>query len=138
MTKDAAIATNEVVDLSQFDTRAKSEEGVWFDLKINGRTVKGTDKKPVRFKFKGAGDPEVQQFFLSSRRKGDPETPEDALKDDLQLMRLATLDWTDNFQVDGKSCKFSRDNIDVVFSIPMIRAWAVGQIVNLQDFMQGS
>lgn len=136
-TKEKAVSSN-FMDLSQFDTREKAEQGVWFDLKLNGSFVKGDDGKRVRFKFKGINDPGVQQFFISARKKEDAETPDEVLADDLALMHLAVVDWTDNFTISGQKMPFSSDAIDIVFAIPVIRAWAVKQIASLRDFMNGS
>lgn len=130
--------TSDLVDLSQFDTREKAEQGVWFDLRLNGSLVKGDDGQKVRFKIKGINDPDVQQFFISARKKQEADTPDEVLADDLALMHLAIVDWTDNFAISGQKMPFSKDAIDKVFAIPLVRAWAVSQITSLRDFMNGS
>ena len=127
-----------MTDLNRFDTREKADAGVTFPLVIEGETIYGDDKKPVTFSIRGVNAPDIQQFFMASRRKKDAETPDEALQQDFALLRLAVNGWSDNFEVDGEKYAYSNDNVEKVFAIPALRGFVVGKITEARGFMKGA
>lgn len=126
------------MDLSQFDTRQKADEGVSFPLIIEGETIYGDDGEPVTFSLRGINAPDVQQYFISVKKKPDPATPAEALKNDMALLRLVVNGWSNNFDVEGEKYAFSRENVEKVFALPVLRAFAVEKIIEMRGFMNGS
>lgn len=125
------------MDLSQFDTRDKAQEGVWIDLVIDGETVYGDDNEPVKFKIKGAADDEVRALVMKATR-APASTPAEALESDMKLARAAILDWSDNFSVSGEKVPYSRQNIVTVMGNPKVRNSIVTRIFDDKVFMNGS
>lgn len=126
------------MDLSQFDTRQKADEGVSFPLIIEGETIYGDDGEPVTFSLRGINARDVQQYFITAKKKPDPATPDEALKNDMALLRLVVNGWSDNFEVEGEKYVFSRENVEKVFAVPALRGFAVGKILEQRGFMKGS
>lgn len=125
------------MDLAQFDTRQKAEAGVDIELEINGERVIADDGKPVTFKIKGAHDEDVRAHIIKSR-KTEAATPKEIDNSDMKLARLAVIGWSNNFTTNGETLPFSKQNIDLVFANPVVRAAVVAEIFETSHFMNGS
>ncbi len=125
------------MDLSAFDTRQKSHEGVDVPLVIDGETAYGSDGKPITFRVKGIADPEVRRLLMGSRNKVN-RTPEEADEEDMKLMRAAVVGWSDNFTMNGEPLPFSRDAVAKVFAIPLVRQAIVVELLSHRNFTKGS
>lgn len=125
-----------MADLGAFDTREKAHEGVDVPLVIDGETVLGDDDQPITFRLKGIADPEVHKVILLTR-SAFRRTPEEVLAADLKLARVAVVDWSDNWTLDGAKVPFSRAAIEKVFAIPAIRRAVLAFVFDQAVFMKG-
>lgn len=121
------------MELSNFDTREKSHEGVEIPLVIDGETVLGDDDKPITFTIRGLADPEVHKLILQGRRAPN-RTPEEVLAADLKLARAAVIGWSNNWTLQGEKVPFSRQAIDKVFSVPAIRRAVLAEVADETHF----
>ena len=125
------------MDLSQFDTRQKAEQGVAFPLEIDGETVMGDDDKPITFTLKGIADEDVHKEFMRQQRS-PAKTPEEVREADMRMARAAVSGWSGNFTVEGEKVEFARDNIPKVFANPVVRAAVLAKVFDRKAFMKGS
>lgn len=126
------------MDLSRFDTRDKSHEGVNVPLVINGEALYSEeDGEPLTFRLRGVADPEVQKIILQQRSATAGRTPEEVLAADLKLARAAVVGWSDNWTLDGQKVPFSKKAIEQVFSIPAIRQAVLAEVFRNGHFMKG-
>lgn len=123
------------MDLSDLDTRQKADAGVDFPLTLDDEIILGDDGKPITFRIRGINTPDVQQHYISAKSKPPAKTPEEVHESDMRLLRSAVCGWSDNVKVAGELVPFSREAIEIVFSIPYVRGFAVGKIVSMRDFM---
>lgn len=121
------------MELSNFDTREKSHEGVEIPLVIDGETVLGDDDKPITFTIRGLADPEVHKLILQGRRSPN-RTPEEVLEADLKLARAAVIGWSDNWTLKGEKVPFSKQAIKDVFSVPAIRRSVLAEVADERHF----
>ena len=126
------------MDLSQFDTRQKAEEGVDVPLEIDGEVqYSDLDGEPITFKIKGISDEAIQKAILDAR-KAKQNTPKEVKAADMKLARLAVLGWSENFLFEGEKLPFNKKNLERVFSVPIVRAAVLAKVFETENFMNGS
>lgn len=125
------------MDLSRYDTREKSHEGVEIIARIDGEPITGDDDKPILWRIRGLADPEVHRLILQGRQSGS-RTPDEVLQADLKLARIAVVGWSDNLSLDGEKVPFSKDAIARVFAIPLVRQAVLREVASDFHFMKGS
>lgn len=127
------------MDISNFDTRQKSDEGVDFKLKSNGKIVKGDDGKPITFKFRGIHNSAIAELFRkSSNTPSDLITYGDIQAEQMDLAYLACVGWSSNFEVKGRKPEFSKESIEEIFGIPMFGAFVRDSVLQINRFTNAS
>lgn len=126
------------MDLSRFETREKSHQGVNIPLVIGGEVVLGDDDKPVTFTMRGIADPEVNRVLLANLAAPPSRTQEEVLQSDLRLARASCVGWSSNWMHEGEKLEFSAASINRIFSVPVIRKALLGEIAKDKHFMKGA
>jgi hypothetical protein len=119
------------MDITQFDTRQKAQEGVWFALVVNDQEIMGSDEEPIRFRIKGTDDPAVKENMKQSIEAGK------GVPDEL-LAKECLAEWTLNFEVDGDPVTADPSFRDRIAEIPALRSFIALSVMNREAFMKGS
>lgn len=126
------------MDLNQFETRDKAEEGISFPLVIDGETIMGDDGKPITFHVRGVNAPDVQTLVLKSR-KAEANTSEEIYIQDMKIARATVRGWSGNFTVGGEKVAYgSPKALEKVLGAPIVRGAVLAKVFDVFAFTNGS